>query len=96
MRKISETPKPLEPSVKPEPKIPSLESKTLPEIDEILFAREELDKQKFFNFKSDSDARKKITVSIARRQGQLQFRKSLLDAYSSKCAITNFDAEAAL
>ncbi|BAY77544.1 TPR repeat-containing protein [Nostoc linckia NIES-25] len=95
-RKISETTKPAETSIIPERKILQLEPESLPEIDEILLAREELDKEKFFNFKSDSDARKKITVSIARRQGQSQFRKSLLDAYSSKCAITNFDAEAAL
>ncbi|MGV0102848.1 HNH endonuclease [Nostoc sp. DSM 114167] len=96
LKKISETPKPPELPIIPEPKIPSLEPKPSPETNELLLAREELDKQKFFNFKSDADARQKITVSIASRQGQSQFRKSLLDAYSSKCAITNFDAEAAL
>ncbi|MDZ8189604.1 MAG: HNH endonuclease [Nostoc sp. ChiSLP02] len=96
LRKISETPRSPEPLIVPEPKIPPLDPEPLPEINEILLAREELDKQKFFDFKSDADARQKITVSIARRQGQSQFRKYLLDAYSSKCAITNFDAEAAL
>ncbi|MBD2522034.1 HNH endonuclease [Nostoc sp. FACHB-133] len=79
-----------------EPKIPSVEPKPSLDTNELLLAREELDKQKFFNFKSDAEARQKITVSIVRRQGQQQFRKSLLDAYSSKCAITNFDADAAL
>ncbi|MEH2376068.1 HNH endonuclease [Nostoc sp.] len=83
LKKISETPKPPELTI-------------IPELNELLLAREELDKEKFFNFKSDTDARQKITVSIARRQGQSQFRKSLLDAYYSKCAITNFDAEVAL
>ncbi|MEH1895824.1 MAG: HNH endonuclease [Nostoc sp.] len=96
LKKISETPKPPEIPIIPEPKIPSLEPKPSPETNELLLAREELDKQKFFNFKNDADARQKITVSIARRQGQSQFRKSLLDAYYSKCAITNFDAEVAL
>lgn len=47
-------------------------------------------------FKSYADACEKITVSIARRQGQQKFRQSLLNAYSGKCAITNFDAEVAL
>ncbi|MEH2040461.1 HNH endonuclease [Nostoc sp.] len=79
-----------------EPKIPSVEPKPSLDTNELLLAREELDKQKFFNFKSGAEARQKITVSIARRQGQSQFRKSLLDAYYSKCAITNFDAEVAL
>lgn len=88
--------KPPKPPIEPEPKISLVEPKPSPETNELLLAREELDQQKFFNFKSDADARQKITVSIARRQGQSQFRKSLLDAYYSKCAITNFDAEAAL
>ncbi|BBD58259.1 TPR repeat-containing protein [Nostoc sp. HK-01] len=76
--------------VPPPPKKPSLSTH------ELTSAREELDKSNFFTFKSDADACEKITVSIARRQGQQKFRQSLLEAYSRKCAITNFDAEAAL
>ena len=56
----------------------------------------EIDKENFFTFTSDTEARQKIAVSIVRRQGQSKFRQSLLKAYSCKCAITNFDAEAAL
>ncbi|MBU7583918.1 MAG: HNH endonuclease [Nostoc sp. TH1S01] len=63
---------------------------------ELTIAREELEKEKFLTFKSYADACEKITVSIARRQGQQKFRQSLLEAYSGKYAITNFDAEAAL
>ncbi|WP_414576781.1 HNH endonuclease [Anabaena sp. CCY 9402-a] len=63
---------------------------------ELLTAREELDKEKFFRYRNDTEARQKIYVSIARRQGQSKFRQDLLEAYSSRCAITNFDAEEAL
>ncbi|MGH1396498.1 MAG: hypothetical protein ACRAVC_21055, partial [Trichormus sp.] len=52
----------------------------------LLIGREELDQENFFNFKSDVDACKKITISIARRQGKSKFRQELLEAYSSKCA----------
>ncbi|MBD2438484.1 HNH endonuclease [Nostoc sp. FACHB-110] len=70
--------------------------KPLPDESKLIAEREKLDKEKFLTFKSDADACEKITVSIARRQGQQKFRQSLLNAYSGKCAITNFDAEAAL
>ncbi|BDI18989.1 hypothetical protein ANSO36C_47910 [Nostoc cf. commune SO-36] len=90
-REISKPPKPIE----PQPEKSSL-AKTSPEMKELLPAREELDKENFFTFTSDTEARQKIAVSIVRRQGQSQFRQSLLKAYSCKCAITNFDAEAAL
>lgn len=63
---------------------------------ELILAREELDKSNFFDFESDVDARQKITFSIARRQGQSKFREALLTAYCRMCAITKFDAEAAL
>ncbi|MBD2363858.1 HNH endonuclease [Anabaena minutissima FACHB-250] len=75
---------------------PPIVTPPLPDETKLISAREELDKEKFFTFKNDVEACKKITVSIARRQGQQKFRQSLLDAYSSKCAITNFDAEVAL
>jgi tetratricopeptide (TPR) repeat protein len=69
----------------------------LPDESQLKIAREKLeDQEKLLTFKSAADACEKITVSIARRQGQQKFRQSLLDAYGGKCAITNFDAEAAL
>lgn len=42
------------------------------------------------------EEQQRVLTYIARRQGQTQFRQALLKAYSSKCAITGFDAEAAL
>jgi tetratricopeptide (TPR) repeat protein len=78
---------------KPIIKPPSL---PFPDESKLIAERDKLDKEKFFTFKNDVEACEKITVSIARRQGQQKFRQSLLDAYSGKCAITNFDAEAAL
>ena len=50
----------------------------------------------FFNPKSIKQARERITISIARRQGQPQFRQSLLEAYNYRCAITGCDAQEAL
>ncbi|MBE9005655.1 HNH endonuclease [Fortiea sp. LEGE XX443] len=67
-----------------------------PDESKLITARKELDKEKFLTFKSYADACEKITVSIARRQGQQKFRQSLLEVYFGRCAITNFDAEAAL
>lgn len=78
------------PPVVPPPVVPP------PPNDELSLAREKLDKENFFSFKSDIEAHQRIIVSIARRQGQSKFRQDLLKAYSSKCAITDFDAEAAL
>lgn len=62
----------------------------------LLSARDELDRENFFASKTTKEAQDKIFVSIARRQGQAKFRQDLLEAYERKCAITNFDAEAAL
>lgn len=73
-----------------------LEKVPPPKKDELSLAREKLDQENFFSFKSDIEAHQRIIVSIARRQGQSKFRQLLLEAYSSKCAITDFDAEAAL
>lgn len=42
------------------------------------------------------DARRKITTSITRRQGQPQFRQQLLIAYNSRCAISGCDVEQVL
>jgi putative restriction endonuclease len=43
-----------------------------------------------------ADARKWISATIVRRQGQLQFRSEVLRAYGGRCAVTDCDAEAAL
>lgn len=66
------------------------------ETKELLLATKKLDQENFFSSKTDAEAREKNYVSIARRQGQSKFRQELLTAYSGKCAITDFDAEAAL
>lgn len=42
------------------------------------------------------DARQWIIASIIRRQGQPEFRKKLLEAYSGRCAVTGYDAVEAL
>lgn len=44
----------------------------------------------------EEDARKRIKASIVRRQGQPQFRQSLLTEYEGKCAITGCDVSDAL
>ena len=64
--------------------------------DELDGIRNELDQQEPPISADASEARKRILVSIARRQGQTKFRQTLLEAYGCKCAITGFDAEEAL
>ncbi len=49
-----------------------------------------------FDMSKIEDERKKQLAYITKRQGQAEFRKKLLLAYSSKCAITGFDAEEAI
>ncbi|MEH2420094.1 MAG: HNH endonuclease [Nostoc sp.] len=95
LNKIKEAPKPPEALIE-SPKILPIEPEPSPETNELLPAIEKLNKENFFTCTSDTEARQKIAVSIVRRLGQSQFRQSLLKAYSCKCAITNFDAEAAL
>lgn len=43
-----------------------------------------------------TDQRRRTIASIVRRRGRPAFRKSLLEAYQGRCAITGCDAEAAL
>jgi hypothetical protein len=61
--------------------------------DELDSIREQLAPEPSTNAEEE---RRLVLTYIARRQGQPQFRQALLDAYDSKCAITGFDAEAAL
>ena len=56
----------------------------------------ELDSEGSFDASNEDDARDKVLRSIAVRQGQPKFRRSLLLAYGEKCAITGFDSESAL
>lgn len=62
----------------------------------LLAAREEVDKQKLLAPLDKDEAQRRVLVSILRRQGQTKFRQILLEAYEYRCAITDFDAEAAL
>jgi len=56
----------------------------------------ELDAQGEFSPDDVIDARKRTLVSIVRRQGQGAFRKTLLKAYSGRCAVTGCSIEVLL
>ncbi|XGV98793.1 MAG: HNH endonuclease [Leptolyngbya sp. BL-A-14] len=84
--------KPPAPIITPPPSPPL----TLAFKDELDGIRDELDQQEPPISSDASEARKRILVSIARRQGQTKFRQVLLNAYDYKCAITGFNAEEAL
>lgn len=58
--------------------------------------RDELESEDEFDPDDDTDARTKTLGAIARRQGQMGFRKSLLKAYAGRCAFTGCDVEQAL
>jgi len=49
-----------------------------------------------FDESDNGDRRQKAIAEVVRRRGQAKFRKSLLDAYGAKCAITACDAVEAL
>lgn len=55
-----------------------------------------LDKAGYFSPESLQDERKKKLAEIVQRRGQPDFRKKLIAAYDSRCAITGCDALAAL
>ncbi|OYD89415.1 hypothetical protein CDG76_35345 [Nostoc sp. 'Peltigera membranacea cyanobiont' 210A] len=65
----------------------------LPEIKELTAT---IETDSFFLPKSIKQAKERISISITRRQGQPQFRQSLLEVYNYRCAITGCDAQAAL
>src|SRR5215469_15318016 len=54
------------------------------------------DKEGAFDPNDEADGRKRELASIVRRQGQPKFRKQLLELYEGRCAISGFDAVAAL
>ncbi len=60
---------------------------------ELLSAQELLrcEAQGIFDPTSLIDGREKIVASIVRRQGQPKFRAELIDAYSGRCAISDYD-----
>lgn len=49
-----------------------------------------------FNAGNDEDGRKRVLVSIARRQGRPKFRRELLAAYDGRCAVTGCSLQAIL
>ena len=49
-----------------------------------------------FNPSEMEDQRAKSIAEIVRRRGQAKFRKTLLEAYNSKCVVTGCDAAEAL
>ncbi|WP_449419455.1 pentapeptide repeat-containing protein [Phormidium nigroviride] len=67
-----------------------------PKVDELAQAYQQLESKEYFTPKSLKKAQERITRSIARRQGQYQFRQYLLIAYNHHCAITGCDAVEAL
>ena len=67
-----------------------------PSASELKAAQELAEAEGYFEPENIEDARSRINTSIVRRQGQPQFRKSLLKAYNSRCVITGCDAEQAL
>ena len=54
-----------------------------------------LEKESYFTDPSNNDQRR-VLREIAQRQGQIPFRKALIKAYSSRCAVTGCDAIFAL
>lgn len=49
-----------------------------------------------FDASNEDDGRKRVLVSIARRQGQPKFRQELLAAYDGRCAVTGCALQAIL
>ncbi len=49
-----------------------------------------------FSPEGAADARRRVLASVVQRQGQPQFRRSLLEAYGNRCAITGCTEESVL
>ncbi|MBD2094280.1 HNH endonuclease [Trichocoleus sp. FACHB-591] len=69
---------------------------TIAKLEPVHEAQNQLENDGFFAPRDLETARERITVSIARRQGQSQFRQRLLEAYNYCCAITQCNAREAL
>ena len=76
--------------------VENIDGNNLKEVKKLEGVQELIDADGLFSFKSIKEARERITVSIARRQGQPQFRQFLLEVYNYCCAITGCDAQEAL
>lgn len=63
---------------------------------ELATLQSDADEEDQFDPKSEIDGRQKILRSVVYRQGQLSFRKSLLDAYEGQCVVTGCRIEAVL
>jgi hypothetical protein len=63
---------------------------------ELLLSANALDESGEFAPHDTTDARQRVLASIARRQGQPEFRRLLILAYASRCAISGCKAEPAL
>lgn len=50
----------------------------------------------FFDPDAEEDSRLKVLSQVARRQGAPRFRRALIEAYEGRCAMTRYDAPAAL
>lgn len=64
--------------------------------EELTAAQELADTDGTFNPVNIQDARKRVERSIVLRRGQSEFRRSLLDVYKGRCAISDCDAKQAL
>lgn len=49
-----------------------------------------------FDPNAQEDGRRRVVMAVHRRQGAPRFRRALLCAYEGRCAMTDYDAEAAL
>ena len=63
---------------------------------ELLLTASELEERGEFVLQDEADARKWVLASIARRQGQPEFRRRLIAAYDGRCALSGCAAEPAL
>lgn len=64
--------------------------------DLVVSATRHLIEERYFDPENIEDARIRVIASIVRRQGQPEFRRQLLDAYSGRCSITKADVAEAL
>lgn len=65
-------------------------------LSELRDERQRIEAEGYFNVENLEDARRRVTASIVKRQGQFEFRRKLLTAYAGRCAISGCDAEPAI
>jgi len=64
-------------------------------LDDLVQTSQALEEGSYFTDPSNNDQRR-VLREIAQRQGQIPFRKALIKAYNSRCAVTGCDAAPAL